>query len=400
MKSVGHKRLIVWGVVGVVLVVLLVVALAPRPVPADFEIVERGPLQVTLDHEGRTRVRYRFVISAPFPGRVQRIELEPGDPVVAHETVTATFVPSDPDLLDARSRAQARAEVKAAQATLERTSIDRDRVRVESNYAEGERRRNQSLFDQGITSSEVLAAAVAEADARREALLSAESAILAASHRLEAARARLVEPASDGSDGASVIRLRSPIDGVVLRRLRESEAVVPAGEPLLEVADPANLEVVADYLSSDAVRIRPGMPVMFDQWGGDHVLNGRVRRVEPAGFMKISALGVEEQRVNVIADFDDPHEAWEALGDEYRVEVRVVTWEQNDVLIVPTSCLFRHGEGWAVFAVDDGRAQLTEVEIGRSNGLHAEVLGGLEAGRQLIAHPSDAVEDNVRVEQR
>jgi len=400
MKSVERKRLLIWSLIGLVIVVLLFLALKPSPVPADFESVLRGPLQVTLDHEGKTRVRDRFVISAPVPGRVQRIVLEPGDPVLADRTILATFVPTDPSLLDSRSQAEAEAGVLAAEATLARTRADRERARAELDFAENELDRVQRLAAQGILADDALDNAETEARARREALLAAESAALAAQHELDAARARLLQP--DGTRGASTrtIQLHSPVDGIVLRRLRESEAVVPAGEPLLEVADPANLEVVADFISTDAVKMHAGMSVLIDQWGGEQALRGSVRRVEPSGFMKVSALGVEEQRVYVVVDFDDPREAWETLGHEYRVEVRVIVWESDDVLQVPTSSLFRHGDGWAVFVVDGSKAWLRELEIGRRNGLHAAVIEGLAEGERVIAHPSDKIEDGTRVAAR
>ncbi|NJL28883.1 MAG: efflux RND transporter periplasmic adaptor subunit [Thermoanaerobaculia bacterium] len=194
--------------------------------------------------------------------------------------------------------------------------------------------------------------------------------------------------------------IHAPIDGVVLKRLRESEAVVAAGEPLLEVADPAALEIVSDLLSTDAVKVRAGQNVLIEQWGGDHTLEGKVRRVEPSGFTKISALGVEEQRVNVIVDFQDPHAAWEALGDGFRVEIRIVVWERDDVLKVPVSSLFRQGDDWAVFAVGEGKARLGKVEVGQRNDLEAEVLSGLAEGEQVIVHPSDKVTDGVGVAAR
>jgi HlyD family secretion protein len=404
--------MIIWGVMGVAIVVMLIMALAPRPVPVDLETVERGPLMVTLDHEGKSRVRDRFVISAPVAGRVQRIVLEPGDPVVANETILAVFQPGDPALLDSRTRAEAEAIVSAAEAAVRTAQAQRARVQAESDFAEAEVRRLSSLAERRIIADRMLEAAEAEAQASREALEAAISAERAAEYQLDAARARLLEPV-DGSDSggsrggregaassSSSIHLRSPVDGVVLRRLRQSEAVVPMGEPLLEVADPADLEVVADFLSTDAVRMRPGMSVLIDQWGGDGVLRGSVRRIEPAGFMKISALGVEEQRVNIVVDFDDPREAWESLGDEYRVEVRVVIWESDDVLKVPTSSLFRHDAGWAVFAVNGGDAELREVEIGHRTGLYGEVISGLDAGDLVIAHPPETVVEGVSVEQR
>ena len=409
--SVATRRMIVWGVIGVAIVVALIMAMAPRPGPVDLETVERGPMMVTLDHEGKSRVRDRFVISAPVAGRVQRIVLEPGDPVVANETILAVFQPGDPALLDSRTRAEAEAIVSAAEAAVRTAQAQRARVQAETDFAEAEVSRLSSLAERRIIADRMLEAAEAEAEASREALEAAISAERAAEHQLEAAKARLLEPA-DGSDsgaargggeGASAspsVLLRSPVDGVVLRRLRQSEAVVPMGEPLLEVADPADLEVVADFLSTDAVRMRPGMAALIDQWGGDKLLHGSVRRIEPAGFMKISALGVEEQRVNVVVDFDDPRDAWESLGDEYRVEVRVVVWEGDDVLKVPTSSLFRYGDGWAVFAVNNGKAELREVEIGHRTGLHGEVVSGLEEGDQVIAHPPETVVDGVSVEQR
>jgi len=380
----------------IAIVALIALALAPRPVPVDLGAAARGALEVTLDHEGRTRVRERYEISAPVPGRVLRIRLEPGDPVVANETVLAIFEPIDPSLLDTRSRIEAEALVQGAEAVLARARADRERARAELEYADSELDRARRLAEQGIVSEERLDAAAVEARARREALDAAGSATRAASYDLEAARARLLEP-GEGAAGGGSIHLRSPIDGVVLRRLRQSEAVVQAGEPLLEVADPADLEVVADFLSTDAVKMDPGMRVVIDEWGGEGVLQARVRRVEPSGFMKVSALGVEEQRVNVVVDFDDPYEAWEKLGDEYRVEVRVVVWQADDVLLVPTGALFRHAGGWAVFAVDAGRARLQPLEVGQRDGLHAQVLSGLDPGASVVVHPSDSVQDGVRV---
>jgi HlyD family secretion protein len=399
--------MIIWGVIGVAVVLGIIIAMMPRPVAVDLETVERGPMMVTLDHEGKSRVRDRFVISAPVAGRVQRIELEPGDPVVANETVLAVFQPGAPALLDSRTRAEAEANVSAAAAAVRTAQAQRARVQAETDFAEAEVRRLSSLAERRIIADRMLEEAQAQAEASREALEAAIAAERAAEHQLEAARARLLEPGDvDGASGGSgssqppSIHLRSPVDGVVLRRLRESEAVVPMGEPLLEVANPEDLEVVADFLSTDVVQMRPGMPVLIDQWGGDKVLRGSVRRIEPAGFMKISALGVEEQRVNIVVDFDDAREAWESLGDEYRVEVSVVIWQTDDVLKVPTSSLFRHGDGWAVFAVNGGKAELREVGIGHRTNLHGEVIDGLAAGDMVIAHPPESVADGVRVEQR
>jgi HlyD family secretion protein len=403
MKSVARKRVFVWGGIALVLLVLLAVAVAPRPVPVDLVTVDRGALRVTLDHEGKTRVHDRFMVSAPVAGQVLRIELEPGDPVVAGKTVMATFEPAVPPLLDVRSRAEAEARVRAARATLDRVQAELQKTQAERAFAQEQLERTRRLAADGIASRETLDAAELEARGRTEAQKAAESAARTAEHELEAARAALVDggEAAGGSAGSrrATITLRAPIDGVVLRRLRESKAVVPAGEPLLELADPADLEIVADYLSTDAVRIHPGMAAQIEQWGGG-TLRGHVRRVEPYGFLKVSALGVEEQRVNVIIDFDDPRGAWTSLGDGYRVEVRAIIWERTGVVKVPTGALFRQGESWAVFAVASGRARLRSIEVGQRNGLEAEVLKGLSPGERVVAHPSDAVRDGVRVAER
>jgi HlyD family secretion protein len=247
-------------------------------------------------------------------------------------------------------------------------------------------------------SGQALEAKETEARAAAEASRAAEFAAASAKHQLEMAEARLLPAGSTGA--ARPLVLRSPIDGVVFKRLRESEAVVPAGEPLLVLGDPRQLEIVSDLLSSDAVRVKPRATVLLEQWGGDHPIRARVRNVEPSGFMKISALGVEEQRVNVVMDFDDPEGAWSSLGDGYRVEVRIVVWEAASVLRVPTSSLFRRGEDWAVFAIENGRARLKTVTIGHRNGSNAELLTGLNEGASVVLHPSDTLKPGLRVARR
>ena len=405
MMKRKDKRKLTWSVGGGLLLLVVAWAFWPRPEPADIALVERAILRMTLDEEGETRVRDRFVISAPLAGRVLRIELEPGDPVEADKTVLAVFQPQTPTLLDARSRAEAEAAARAAQASLETARADRNRAQAELDYAESEVERFRRLAGDEIVSKEELESAELRARSRAEALEAAEFSTQTARYQLEVARARLLEgSALTGNPGegkiGSPISLRSPVDGVVLRRIRESEAVVAAGEPLLEVGEPEDLEIVADYLSADAVKIRPGDRVLIEEWGGDKPLEGRVRRVEPSGFMKISALGVEEQRVNVVVDFNDPPEARGSLGDGFRVELRVVLWEGEDVLQVPTGSLFRNEDGWAVFAVEDGRARLRKVEIARQGGLVAEISSGLEEGDRVILHPGDSIAEGLRVEAR
>jgi len=375
----------------------LAVGFWPSARVVDTAPVTRGPLRVTVDEEGETRVRERFVVSAPVAGRVLRIELEAGDPV-SRDTVVATFLPAHAVPLDARSQAEARAAVAAARSTLGSAGAQRQRAEAALALARSELERHHELFRQRIVSRQALEARETEARAAEEALRAADFAEMTARHQLEMAEARLM-PASTAAAGRP-LAIRSPIDGVVLKRLRESEAVVPAGEPLLELGDPHGLEIVSDLLSTDAVKVKAGAPVLIEQWGGDHAIEARVRRVEPSGFMKVSALGVEEQRVNVVMDFQDPLEAWSALGDAYRVEVRIVVWEKDSVLRLPTSSLLRHGESWAVFAVSGSRATLRNVAVGRRNAAQAELLSGLEEGANVVLHPSDALEDGSRVARR
>ncbi|NIM00371.1 MAG: efflux RND transporter periplasmic adaptor subunit [Acidobacteria bacterium] len=386
-----------WIVLAVAALAIIVVMLLPERVEVELGTVDRGPLQVTLDEEGESRVRDRYVISAPVAGRVLRIELEPGDPVVAGETVLATFQPAPPNLLDARTRAEAQARVETAEADLGLAQAELARARAEYRYAESEYARIERLAADEIVSQEMRDAVQLQLDAGREARTAAEFAVGVAEHTLEQARAALM---SEDDASAKPITILAPIDGVVLRRLRESAAVVPAGDPLIEVADPDRLEIVADFLSEDAVRIRTGAIVLIERWGGERSLHGRVRRVEPSGFTKISALGVEEQRVNVVIDFDDPREAWRALGDGYRVDVRVVVWEAADVVRVPASSLVRSGEGWSVFRVAGKKARLVPVEVGWRTGLQAEVLSGLDEGDRVVLYPSDQITDGVGIQPR
>lgn len=435
------RRQVLWGVVALVVVVLLAWALRPRPAEADFATVGRGALEVTVDEEGETRVRERFVVSAPLAGKVLRIELEPGDAVAAGDAV-ATLAPAAPALQDARTRRELEALVDAARASLQRAEAELSGAEAERDFAAMELERTRRLADAEVVSQERLDAASTDARAAEEAVRAARAAVAAERQSLAAARARLVQASSarlgdDGEaepEGGEPVVVRAPVDGVVLQRLRESETVVPAGDPLLELADPADLEIVSDLLSTDAVRVDPGDPVHIERWGGDVPLRGRVRRVEPYGFTKISALGVEEQRVNVVIDFVDPRAAWEELGDGYRVEIRVVVWSEEGVVKVPTSALFRRpsgmqggdgadaggtgggrdvasdgsggersgprGEPWAVFRVRDGVAELAPVVVGRKNGLEAQVLSGLEPGDTVIAHPSDSIEDGIEVKPR
>ena len=257
-------------------------------------------------------------------------------------------------------------------------------------------RRQQELSDAGVVSADSLDEANSALSVAEEAVRAADFSVTRAEYDLQIARSRLAQPGPSSQQ----IEIRSPVDGTVLRRHRESESVVPVGEPLLEVGDPADLEVVADFLSTDAVQVPSGAPVLIEQWGGGQTLMGRVRRVEPSGFMRVSALGVEEQRVNVVIDFEDAGVAARVLGDGYRVEVRVVVWDEVDVLTVPVGSLFRQGDAWAVFVVDEEVVRVQPVTIGERNGIDAEVRGGLEAGDRVVMHPPDTLAEGARVRPR
>jgi HlyD family secretion protein len=389
-----RKRWLRYGVALVVLIGILVWAFRPAAVAADFATVARGSLQVTVEEEGRTRVRDRYVISAPVPGSLQRIELEPGDRVVAGTTVVARFEPTDPALLDVRARGELEARVRAADSAVGAARAERDRIRTELEFSQTELKRVRSLVEGGALARRDLDTAEREAATLDRALQSAEFNIRTAQHQVELARASLVQTRAGRS---ATIPLYSPVDGLVLRKLHESAGPVPTGQPLVEVGDLRDLEIVADLLSSAAVAVDLGQPVLIEQWGGDRALRGRVRLIEPSGFTKVSALGVEEQRVNVLIDFDEPDDVAQQLGDGYRVEVRIIVWSKDDVLKVPTSSLFRHEEKWAVYKVVNDSAALQIVEIGRSSGLEAEVLNGLATGDRIVVYPSDDIANGVKV---
>lgn len=372
---------------------LVTVALWPSAVPVEVGVVTKGPLVVTIDEEGQTRVRDRYVVSAPVAGRVLRIDLEPGD-AIARGQVVARVRAEPPPLLDARSRAEAQAAVDAARAALGRARAEEQRAKSALAQIQRDVARVRELATTRVVAPQELEARESDALAAEESVNAAAFAVRAAASDLQRAEARLNPPAANPG---RVVPVTAPVSGVVLRRIRESETVVPAGDPLVEIGDPTRLEIVADLLSTDAVRVPAGARAIIEQWGGQRTLEARVRRVEPAGFTKISALGVEEQRVNVILDFVDPSAAGAALGDAYRVEVRVVVWEARDVLKVPTSALFREGPDWAVYLVEDGRVRRAVVALGHRTGQEAEVTSGLPEGARVVLHPGDTLTAGARV---
>ena len=374
---------------------ILAVALWPSAMDVDLATIARGPMQVTIDEEGETRVRERFVVSAPVMGRVERIELEPGDVVVRGKTVVARLTPAAAPLIDPRAEAELSAAVEVARAAVGQAQAERARATATRTRAQSTARRLEALLKSGAISGDELEAAQTAAKSAEESVHAADFSVARAEHELQLARARL----RPSSAGGGIVTVIAPVNGVVLKRLRESASVVPVGEPLLEIGDPDSLEIVSDLLSTDAVRVSRGNQVLIDQWGGNHPLQGRVRLVEPSGFMKVSALGVEEQRVNVIVDFADDREL-SKLGDGYRVEVRIVVWKDEAVLKVPVGSLFRRGEEWAVFVVENERARLQTLELGQRNDLEGQVLKGLAEGQHVVLHPPDTLTDGARVRVR
>jgi HlyD family secretion protein len=394
---VKWRRLVLWGVLAFAVLAGLVYAFWPRPVPVDLAEAARGPLVVTVDEEGETRVRDVFVLSAPVTGRLRRIESEAGDEVVAGETVVARIEPADPSFLDVRSKSQAEAAVQAAEAAGALAEAELEEAQAELDFAEAELARAQRMIRTETIPQRKLDDAERLFKTRNAAVTTAQAALRIREFELAQARAQLVSPAQTQElhGVCECVDIPAPVSGRILRLLHESEAVVQMGEPLVEIGNPADLEIVADLLSSEAVKVEPGQRVVIDEWGGRTPLAGLVRRVEPYGFTKISALGIEEQRVNVIIDFSDPPARWRRLGHGYRVEVRIVLWEGQDVLKVPLTALFRDGERWAVFVEEGGRARRRHVELGHRTGSDAEITSGLEAGARVVLHPSDRIVDGI-----
>jgi HlyD family secretion protein len=382
---------------GLGVLAMIVLAAIPKPVPVEIARVERGALEVTVDEDGRARVKDRYVVSAPLAGNLARIELHPGDSV-ERGAVLARLVPLSPPLLDPRAHKAAEAKVAAAAAQRKQVAAQIARAKAAASFAEDEATRVRSLVEHGALPERALEQAELDARTRVAELTSAEFAARVADYEVEIASSALGRM-SGKSSGEEQWDLPSPVQGRVLRVLQQSEGAVQVGTPLLELGDPAALEIVVDVLTSDAVRIAPGAKVHIDRWGGEP-LDGIVRLIEPSAFTRVSSLGVDEQRVNVVIDLRSARAQWLALGDGYRVETGIVVWKQDDVLKVPASAVFRRDAGWAVFSVRGGVARLTPVEIGQQSGLEVQIASGLDEGSRVISHPSDRVVDGVAVTTR
>ncbi len=394
------KRILKTAIPVAIILVLLVYGFWPKPVLVNTAKVTEAPLTLTIDEEGKTRVIDRYVVSAPVPGVTCRHDLNVGDDV-KQEQVLLKLEPMQSAILDPRSRAEAEAKVAAAKSALRAAQERANAAKADAEYAKTELKRIDRLIKAGAAPRESLDRARSQAQSTTAAQRSADFAVEVARYELAAAQTALAYTAGSKDTKASeFVPIKSPINGRVLRVHHECEGVVTPGQPLLEIGDTTRLEVEIDVLSEDAVRIMPGSRVLFNRWGGDHSLEGRVRTVEPVGFTKISALGVEEQRVLIIADFVSPHDEWARLGDGYRVEASFILWQQDNVLQVPTSALFRENGNWMVFAIRQGVATRVPVNIGERNGFQARLLSGLEKEDTVIIHPDDLIQEGTRVRPR
>jgi len=400
MKS-NATRWIVYLLAAIVVLAGGFYGLKPKPVEVDTSIAQFGTLMVSVDEEGKTRIRERYSVSSPLVGRLRRITLDAGDPVKAQETALAVIEPTNPDLLDSRALAEAEARVRAAQAAMRQSGATLESARAATDFSENELARIANAFNQGAANKHELDSAQTAQRTAIENHRAAEYGQEITQYELEVAQSALLyaKGESDLSEQARMA-LTSPIDGVVLRVLQESVAVVNPGTPLIEIGDPLDLEIVIDVLSTDAVGIRPGQRIIIEHWGGNTPLQARVRLVEPSAFTKISALGIEEQRVNVIADFVTPETDRSTLGDGFRVEASIIVWEEPGILYVPTSAIFRTGERWTLFRIDENQARLTDIEIGKQNGTSTQVLSGLTENDQVVLHPSDQIIDGVQIRVR
>ncbi|WP_395744894.1 efflux RND transporter periplasmic adaptor subunit [Prosthecobacter sp.] len=395
----GLVRKALFWAVAAALVLAVVYAMQPRPVEVETGAVHQGPLTVYVSEEGKTRIRNRYMVAAPVAGSMQRVVLKPGDEVKAGETVLTRIEPALSPLLDARARSEAQARVDAALAARSRASENIEMARTSLKYAQANWDRIKNNTEKGVISDTDRDTFQREAEMKTREVKSAEFALQVADFELAQARAALQQIDKPAPGGAS-IEVRAPVSGVVLRVQQESSTIVTPGTAIVEIGDPSDLEIEAEILSRDAVTIKPGDAVTVEQWGGDAPAKARVRRVEPAAFTKVSALGVEEQRVLVLSDLVDQTPALKALGDRYRVEVRVAIWHSDDTLLVPAGALFREGSEWKTFLYDSGKARSVVVKAGRTDGKFTQVLSGLKNGDEVLMHPPDTVRDGSQVVKR
>ncbi len=391
------RRVLLWAA-GLGLALFIVTGLLPKPVEVETEAVTRGPLTVTVLEEGKTRIRNRYVVSPPVAGYLRRVPVRAGDRIVAGKTLLAEIQALPSNFLDPRAKAQAEAAVHSAEAVRMQRNEQVQSSTAELDLARKELIRAEQLRKKGAIAIQEFDTAENRVNMLDNQLGSARFALKVAEFELEQARAALLQVTGDPAESGQPIAIHAPVSGCVLNVFEESARPVTPGLPIMEVGDPKDLEAEIELLSSDAVNVKPGADVSIEQWGGGEPLRGKVVLVEPGAFLKVSALGVEEQRVKVRVNFSDLPEG--LLGDRYRVEARIVTWTGDNVLQVPTGALFRRGNKWMTFVVENGRAKLIKVGISRTNGISAEVTDGLSEGQEVILHPPDTIHDGVAVRPR
>lgn len=387
------KKQILLTLAAIIIIALVVWGFWPTSIPVRVEQASIAPLEVTIEEEGKTRVIDRYTVSAPVTGYSLRLPYEVGDTINTEQALL--HIQPMPDLISARQRSVAEAQLEAAKARLEQARQTLELAKEENKTAEKDFNRLQNLFESGVGSEQGLDNARLSASRARTQLTSAEFAVKVAENELKVVRSTLQSYQVPG--GREQIVIRSPVNGRLLSINHKSEGIIQAGTPILEIGDPLNLEVKADLLSTDAVQVQQGTPVRIKRWGSDKVLEGVVRVVEPSGYTRISALGVEEQRVPVIVDILSPREQWATLGDGFRVVVEFIIWQGEDVLQVPSSALFRTADKWALFVVEDNRATLRSVEVGNQSGLYSQITEGLDEGERVITHPDERIEDGIRI---
>ena len=373
-------------------------AVMPGAVPIETATVTKGRFVASVDEDGKTRVRERYVVAAPLAGRLGRIRFKVGDQIQVDDAV-ATITPSPSPLMDPRTRREVEERLGAAEANVERAKAVVERASAQSNQAKADLTRTRTLTERGAATAQALERAELAVRLADRDLRAAEFLDHAAEHELNQMRALLARYGNNtnADEKPESWNIAAPVAGVVLKVTQESETIVQPGAPLLDIGDPRDLEVVVDVLSTDAVEIRPNAAVAIIHWGGPESLAGRVRRIDPAAFTKISTLGVEEQRVNVLIDIVSPAEQWARLGDAYQVDAQIVVFTQDGAIIVPAGALFRRGDSWNVYVVNDGRAQIREVQVLRRSGRFAAIASGLNEGEAVIVYPGDRVASGVRV---
>ena len=398
-KSTAWRRILPYAL-GAALLVLLFQALRTSPIAVETGTVTRGPLTVTVLEEGKTRIRHRYLITPPVAGYLNRVPLRAGDRIEAGKTVLATVQPQPAGFLDPRARAEAEARVKASEAARMQRETQIERVRAALDLAQKEMVRAKELKKSGAIAAKDWDTAESQVSMLTRDLNTAQFAMQVSEFELAQARAALNQVQTPQTENIDPLKIIAPVDGYVLNVFEESARMVMAGTQIMEVGDHTDLEAEIELLSSDAVGVQPGADVSIEQWGGEKPLRGKVTVVEPGGYTKVSALGVEEQRVKVRVNFLDPLPPGTTLGDRFRVEARIVTWHGENVLQVPTGALFRRGGDWMTFLFEGGKARQAKVEIAHNNGVAAEVRSGLTQGQRVILHAPDAVADGAKVEAR